>query len=182
MKQHLRYNVAIIICAVLALLFVTLTVVALVPSRSASGVEVKETIRVSSSLDGDSKGYRSQLRGVLINKTDARVKIDRLELVVGNGKEEKQIVLRNITLEPRVAYDLQAYGYEWEDTVAYDRVLSVTAVCGETREQISNNTVALRFDPVALLWGVLALIDAILLVRFSKMRYYLAQEDRMKIE
>ncbi|MBQ9784927.1 MAG: hypothetical protein IJW29_05460 [Clostridia bacterium] len=182
MKQHIKYNVAIIALGALALLFVVLALVAILPPRSVTGVSVKETIRVSSSLDGDSKGYRSQLRGVIVNKSNERVKIDRLELVVSNGKDEKQIVLRDIVLAPRVVYDLQNAENEWEDAVAYDRVLSVTVVSGGEREVISNNTVGLRFDLAALLWTVLAVIDGILLVRVSKTRYYLAQEDRMKAE
>ena len=179
MKKHIRYNVAIIVCAMLAVVFSVLAVIALLPEKTESGVEVKETIRVSSSLDGDSKGYRSQLRGVIVNKSDKTVKIDRLELVVSNGREEKQIVLRDITLTPRVVYDIQNADYEWEDTVAYDRILSVTVVSGSLREQIPNNTVGLQFDLAVLLWVVLTVIDAIVLVRVSKLRYYLAQEDRM---
>ena len=182
MKRHIRYNVAILVSGALALLFAVLAVLALLPERTVTGVEIKETIRVSSSLDGDSEGYRSQLRGVIVNKSNERVKIDRLELVVSNGQDEKLVVLRDITLSPRLIYDMQEADCEWEDRVAYDRVLSVTVVSGEVREQISNNTVGLQFDLAALLWAVLTVIDVIFLVRFSKMRYYLAQEDRMKSE
>ena len=102
-------------------------------------------------------------------------------MLVGNGKDEKLIVLRDIEMSPRVIYDLQSHeNFEFESDAVYDRVISVTVVSGGERELLSNNTAGLTFRLITLFWGVLALVAGFLLVRFSKMRYYLAQEDRMK--
>lgn len=182
MKQHIRYNAAIAVCAALAVLLIVLLITSVNPSCSSLGIEVKETIRVSSSLDGDSDGYRSQLRGMIVNQNDERVTVEKLKIVVGNGKDEREITLTDIVLEPRVAYDLASNGCEWEDTAAYDRVLSVIVVCKDGTEQLANNTIGLAVNLTTLLWGVLTVIDGILLVFLAKQRYYLAQEARLKKE
>ncbi|MBQ9773629.1 MAG: hypothetical protein IJW30_03095 [Clostridia bacterium] len=180
MTRHIGHNLGIALCAILAILFAVLTVLSLLPPATTTGIEVKENIEVSSSASNDGR-YLVQLRGRIINKNDVTRTVERLEIVIGNGKTESErtLVLKDIELDPRTEYDLSDNTEDWSMEEAYDRVLSVTVTDDDVTEQIENQTVGLHLNLTTLLWGVLLVIDGIVLWKLCVQRYYLAEEDRL---
>lgn len=177
MKKHIGYNVAIAVCGILAVVFLVLLVLAILPPVKTLGIEVKDTVGVSSS--GLKDGYVVQIAGSLVNLNDEEVTADEVRILVSDGRNDKTVVFEDVKLSPRVPYDLL---WEWEDTIAYDRVKELTVVVGEASESLSNNAAGLVFDLNTLLWSVLVIVDAIALIYLAKQRYYLHQEDKMKGE
>lgn len=177
MKKHVGYNVAIAVCGVLAVVFLVLLVLAILPPAKKLGIEVKDTVGVSSSgLDG---GYVVQIAGSIVNLNEETVTADEVRILVSDGRNDKTVVLKDVKLSPRVPYDLL---WDWKDTTPYDRVKEVTVVVDGTSESLSNNTQGLVLNLNTLLWGVLTVMDAIVLIYLAKQRYYLYQEDKMKQE
>ena len=162
--------------ALLALTFLVLFVITLLPV-GLDGVRVQEPVRVSASaLDADGTKYLLQVRGSLINENDTPVVLDAITLRIKNGEHTKTVTLDGVTLQTRLALDLTD---SWEDTVAYDRVdaLSVTVDGREVRMENREESV-IGTDSVFTL--ALAALAALVCLGAAKQRYYLYQEERMK--
>ncbi len=177
MKQRIVYNIGIVALGALELFFAVMLIFSLVPPANSFGIEVRETLTVSSSvLDADKGRYVSQLSGILITTGDTDLDLDAIRVTVSNGAETKEILLKDVKLPSRLEQELF---YEWEDTRMYDRVLYVEVNAGEKSELLSNSTAGMVFDLGVLLWLVLGVVDGIFLTHVIKQRYYLAQEISM---
>lgn len=177
MKQRIGYNIGVIVLGALELFFAVMLILSLIPPVNSFGVEVRETLAVSSSVLDAKKGrYVSQLSGSLINKGDKDLDLDAIRITVSNGAETKEILLEDVKLPSRLEQELF---YEWEDTRMYDRVPRVEVIAGEHEEQLSNSTAGMVLDLNVLLWLMLCVVGGIFLTHVIKQRYYLAQEASM---
>ena len=179
-KKHIGYNVALILCALLAIFFLVMALVALFSTQTEGGIAVKETFDVSSSsLDAQNQNFVSQLSGKLINYEDEKAEIEKILIVVGNGKEREEIELDGTVLYPRLAEEIR---HEWKTSFHFDRVHSVTVVMGGERQLLANSTAAWEFNPNILLYTLLCAISCFGTVFVAKKRYYRYQEDTMALD
>ena len=93
-KKHTGLNLLVLLCGLLALLFLVLTVVAVFSTQRNEGIAVKEAFDVSASpLDTTNKNFVSQLSGYIINYEDEKAVIESIVVVVGNGREREEVKL-----------------------------------------------------------------------------------------
>ncbi len=178
-KKHIGYNIALIVCALLAITCLVLAVVALFSIRSGEGIAVKEALDVSTSaLDATDQNFVAQLRGSLVNYEDKAQKVEKILVVVGNGKHREEIELDGMTLHPRLAEEVF---YEWKTSFDFDRIHSLTVVVEGERQLLANNTAEWEFNPNILLYAILCALSCFGTVFLSKKRYYRYQEDLMAL-
>lgn len=178
-KKHVWYNVALIACALLAITFLVLAVVSLFSMQSGEGIAVKEAFDVSSSpLDTTEQNFVTQLSGYLINYEDKAQTVEKIILVIGNGRERKEIELDGLTLHPRLAEEIR---HEWKTSFAFDRVHSLSVVVNGERQLLANNTAEWEFNPNILLYAILCSLSCFGTVFAAKKRYYRYQEDQMAL-
>ncbi len=176
-KKHVLYNVAVLACALLAITFLVLAVVALFSIQSGEGLAVKETFDVSSSaLDANGQNFVAQLSGSLVSYEDKAQKVEKILVVVGNGKHREEIELDGMTLHPRLAEEVR---YEWKTSFAFDRIHSLTVVVESERQLLANNTAEWEFNPNILLYAILCALFCFGTVFAAKKRFYRYQEDQM---
>lgn len=176
-KKHIGYNIALLLCIVLAIFFLAMTVVSIFSIEGNEGVAVKEAFDVSSSpLDAENKNFVSQLSGYLINHEDEKAKVEKIIVVVGNGRERAEVELAGLTLYPRLPEEIR---YEWQTNLAFDRIHSVTVIVDGKSQLLANNTIEWEFNPDILLYAVLCAISCFGSVFAIKKRYYRYQEDQM---
>ncbi len=176
-KKHMGYNAAVLLCAILALTFFVLTAISLFSMQNNGGVAVKEAFDVSSSpLDTTNQNFVTQLNGYLINYEDEKAQVEKILVVIGNGREREEIELDGLMLYPRLAEEIR---YEWKTSFDFDRIHSVTVVVGGEHQRLANNTVEWEFDPDSVLYALLCGVLCFATVFVAKKRYYRYQEDLM---
>ncbi len=176
MKHHIGYNLAILFLGLAELACILLLVLSVLPAPGPFGLEVEEPLTVSSSQLEDGKSL-VQLQGRIITrqgqaKRDQTLYLDAIEILIGNGKDTKTVVLKEPSFAPRLAEEIFV---ETEESIPYDRVLSVTVVKNGERYALSNSVDSI-FKISTLISGFLAVVFALLLTHFIKQRYYLSQE------
>ncbi len=177
MTKHIGYNLLIVLSAAVTLLLLVLMLLSLVGDAAEVPLSVREEFIASSSLlEKGSDRYLVQVQGSLINLGDTPLQVDALKLCIGDGDTEWELVKEGFSLPVRFE---RPFLYEWEDTVPYDRVLSVVAVCNGEELPLANSTADAPFNISALIYAGLTLLAAWALLTVSKQRYYLAQADRM---
>ena len=176
-KKHVGFNLLVLACGLLAVVFLVLSVVALFSVQHGEGIAVKEAFDVSTSaLDTTNKNFVSQLDGYLINYEDEKNVVESITVVVGNGREREEVKLDGLTLYPRLAEEIR---YEWKTSFDFDRIHSVTVVVEGERQVLANNTVEWEFDPNIILYAALCALACFGTVFTFKKRYYRYQEDLM---
>ena len=176
-KRHIKYNVFVLLCGVLALIFLVLTVASLFGMKGNQGVAVKEAFDVSSSpLDTTNQNFVSQLSGYLINYEDEKAIVESILVVVGNGRHREQIEIDGLTLYPRLSEEIR---YEWKTGFDFDRVHSVTVIVNGQSQTLANSTAEWEFNPDILIYALLCAVSCFGVVFAFKKRYYRYQEDLM---
>ena len=174
-KKHVEKNLLVLLSGVLALAFLVLTLISLFSIGGNQGVAVKEAFDVSSSpLDTTNQNFVSQLNGYLINYEDKKAEIERIIIVVGNGRERDEIELEGLTLYPRLAEEIR---HEWKTNFDFDRVHSVSVVINGERQLLANSTATWEFNPNVLLFALLCALCCFATIFTFKKRYYVYQED-----
>lgn len=174
-KKYIGHNVIVLLCGVLALVFLALAVVAIFSIKGSEGIAVKEAFDVSAApMDASGKNFVAQLSGYLINYEDKKAEVDSILVVVGDGRERQEITLDKMTLYPRLAEEI---AYEWKTSFAFDRVHSVKVIVDGQSQLLANNTAEWEFNPNILLYGLLCAIFCFGTVLAGKKRYYRYQED-----
>ena len=177
-KRHIKYNVFVLLCGVLALIFLVLTVASLFGMKGNQGVAVKEAFDVSSSpLDTTNQNFVSQLSGYLINYEDEKAIVESILVVVGNGRHREQIEIDGLTLYPRLSEEIR---YEWKTGFDFDRVHSVTVIVNGQSQTLANSTAEWEFNPDILIYALLCAVSCFGVVFAFKKRYYRYQEDLME--
>lgn len=173
--KHVGYNILVLLCAVLALVFLVMSIVALFSIEGNEGVVVKEAFDVSAApLDAENQNFVAQLSGYLINYEDEKAEVESIIVVVGNGRDRQEITLEGITLHPRLSEEIR---HEWRTQSSLDRVHSVSVVIDGERRLIANSTVEWSFDPNILLYAALCALACLGTVFTFKKRYYRYEED-----
>ncbi len=174
-KKYIVHNLLVLLCGILALLFLVLTVVAAFSTQKNEEIAVKEAFDVSSApLDADGKRFVSQLSGYLINYNDKKAEVESIIVVVGDGREREEIELDGMTLYPRLDGELR---HEWQTGFAFDRVHSVAVVVDGEYQLLANSTAEWEFNPNIILYAVLCALACFGTVFAFKKRYYRYQED-----
>ena len=174
-KKYIWHNLLVLLCGILALLFLVLTVVAALSTQKNEEIAVKEAFDVSSApLDADGKRFVSQLSGYLINYNDKKAEVESIIVVVGDGREREEIELDGMTLYPRLDEELR---HEWQTGFAFDRVHSVAVVVDGEYQLLANSTAEWEFNPNIILYAVLCALACFGTVFAFKKRYYRYQED-----
>ena len=174
-KKYIWHNLLVLLCGILALLFLVLTVVAAFSTQKNEEIAVKEAFDVSSApLDADGKRFVSQLSGYLINYNDKKAEVESIIVVVGDGREREEIELDGMTLYPRLDEELR---HEWQTGFAFDRVHSVAVVVDGEYQLLANSTAEWEFNPNIILYAVLCALACFGTVFAFKKRYYRYQED-----
>lgn len=178
--KHVRYNLALLLCGTLAVFFLVLALVALFSFQKNEGIAVKEAFDVSASpLDATNQNFVAQLSGYLVNYEDKKANVEKIVIVVGDGRDREEITLEGLTLHPRLAEEIR---HEWKTSFAFDRIHSVSVVVGGERQQLANNTADWEFDPNVILYAVLCAVSCFGTVFVAKKRYYRYQEDQMALQ
>lgn len=176
-KKHIGHNIALLGCAVLAIFFLVMAVVALFSIQQNEGIAVKEAFDVSSSpLDAENQNFVSQLSGYLINYEDEKAQVEKILIVVSNGRERYEVELDGMMLYPRLAEEIR---HEWKTSFNFDRIHSVTVVVDGERQLLANNTIEWEFDPNILFYALLCAVSCFATVFVAKKRYYRYQEDQI---
>lgn len=174
-KKYIVHNLLVLLCGILALLFLVLTVVAAFSTQKNEEIAVKEAFDVSSApLDADGKRFVSQLSGYLINYNNKKAEVESIIVVVGDGREREEIELDGMTLYPRLDEELR---HEWQTGFAFDRVHSVAVVVDGEYQLLANSTAEWEFNPNIILYAVLCALACFGTVFAFKKRYYRYQED-----
>jgi hypothetical protein len=176
-KKHVGYNIGMILCALLAIACLVLSIVALFSTQRNEGIAVKEAFDVSSApLDAVNQNFVTQLSGYIVNYEDEKAQVDKILVVVGNGRDREQIELDGMVLYPRLAEEIR---HEWKTSFNFDRIHSVTVVVDGENRLLANNTVEWEFNPNVILYVLLCAVSCLGTVIVSKKRYYRYQEDQM---
>ena len=174
-KKHIGYNLLVLLCGILTLVFFVLAVGAIFLTQKSEEIVIKEVFDVSSApLDATNQNFVSQLSGCLMNYQDEAAKVESIIVVVGNGREREKIELDSITLHPRLAEEIR---HEWKTSLAFDRVHSVTVVVDGKEQMLSNSTATWDFNPNIVLYAILCALFCFGTVFAFKKRYYRYQED-----
>ena len=174
-KKYIGHNVIVLLCGVLALVFLALAVVAIFSIKGNEGIAVKEAFDVSAApLDASGNNFVAQLNGYLINYEDKKAEVDSILVVVGDGREREEITLDKMTLYPRLAEEVS---YEWETSFALDRVHSVKVILNGQSQLLANSTAEWEFNPNVVLYVLLCAMFCFGTVLAGKKRYYRYQED-----
>ena len=163
-KKHIGKNLLVALSGALALAFLVLTLISLFSTGGGKEIAVKEAFDVSS----------SPLNGYLINYEDKKAEIERIIIVVGNGRERDEIELEGLTLYPRLAEEIR---HEWKTSFDFDRIHSVSVVINGERQLLANSTAAWEFNPSVLLFALLCALCCFATIFTFKKRYYVYQED-----
>lgn len=176
-KKHVGYNIIAILCALLAVTFLVLALVALFSTQHNRGIAVKEAFDVSSSpLDTTNQNFVTQLSGYIVNYEDEKAQVDKILVVVGNGRDREQIELDGMVLYPRLSEEIR---HEWKTSFNFDRIHSVTVVVDGESRLLANNTVEWEFNPNVILYVLLCAVSCLGTAIVSQKRYYRYQEDQM---
>lgn len=176
-KKHIGYNLLVVLCALVALAFLVVSVVSLFSVGKSQGIAVKEEFRVSSSpLDAANQNFVSQLSGYLINYEDEKAVVETITVVVGNGRERREIKLEGLTLYPRLAEEIR---HEWKTDFNFDRIHSVSVTVEDESQVLANSTAEWEFNPNILIYALICAVACFATVFTFKKRYYRYQEDLM---
>ena len=176
-KKHIGYNLLVLLCALVALVFLVVSVVSLFSIGKSQGVAVKEEFRVSSSpLDTTNQNFVSQLSGYLINYEDEKAIVKTITVVVGTGRERREIKLEGLTLYPRLAEEIR---HEWKTDFNFDRIHSVSVMVEGESQLLANSTAEWEFNPNILVYAFICAAACFATVFTFKKRYYRYQEDLM---
>ena len=176
---HIWHNLAVLFCGALAIFFLALALVALFSFQKNEGIAVKEAFDVSSSpLDATEQNFVTQLSGYLVNNEDKKAEVEKILIVVGNGRDREEIEIDGLPLYPRFAEEIR---HEWKTTLAFDRIHSVSVVVDGQRQQLANSTANWEFDPNVIIYALLCAISCFGTVFAAKKRYYRYQEDQMAL-
>ena len=176
-RKKLAGCVRIGIGAALAILFLVLCVLEMIPSE-ASGLATKEVFRVSSAsltpADAQEKHYTCLLMGCVDNPTDAEIRVEGLRVTVEGEGVEKVLELEGFVLPARTSREVS---YSFEDTVCYDDVKALDALVGGETERISNRVGGALSIGGGLIVSLIGLVvSALFLVDSCKRFGYLKQE------
>ena len=176
-KELILQDLQILLWGLLTLVLAVLMILEMIPTISVGALEIGEPIKVSSSLISVSeKNYVSAISGSIFNSSDDPVRIEGVTVVVGDGKTEKTIEMDGFLLPPRTEEELSA---GWTGDIQFDRILSVTATVNGEACALSNADATGGTGGVAIFYLVLLLPVVWMLVRASKIRYYLYQETKL---
>ena len=176
-KKHIGYNLLVLLCALVAVVFLAVSVVSLFSIGKSQGIAVKEAFRVSSSpLDTTNQNFVSQLSGYLINYEDEKTVVETITVVLGNGRERREIKLEGLTLYPRLAEEIR---HEWKTDIDFDRVHSVSVTVDGESQLLANSTAEWEFNPNILVYALICAAACFATVFTFKKRYYRYQEDLM---
>ncbi len=178
-KLHMWQNLLIAVLAAATVFFALVSVLALIPVET--DVEIREEIRVSSSLvDVDGGIYLVVFEGALRNTTSKTLVVERLMVPVDGSNRQidaKTFTVEGITIPPRGTVTVSASETSMENCTKV----------GEVEALVDGNSLYLRnpaqIDPVsALIPAVITALLVFFLVRACKVRYYMAQEDKVDLE
>lgn len=176
MKQEIKQDIKIAVCAALTLLLLVLTVLEIFPGKQTD-LTIKETVTVSPSLVSTASAtYENAISGVLFNDSSDTLSVDAISVTVGNGKDEKTIKIPfNREIAPRTT---EEFSVSITDTVAYTSVEDVTAQI-EGKYYILSNVKQGTVGAVTLILIALLVLLGFLLYRNILIRYYMYQEKQL---
>ncbi len=175
---RLLADLQIAIWAFLALCLVILLILETRPTPNASDLSVSEPITVSSSMiDVHTKRYSTTVRGSLYNPTNSPVTIDKVTVsVMTEDKGYRVVEFEGFVLHPRMAEEITQ---SFTGGTVYQKVSRVSVtVNGEERVIINTTNRQASVRGAAIFFLVLLIPVVLLLIRASKIRYYLYQEKR----
>ncbi len=179
MKDQWLADLKIILCAVLALLAVVVGVLSLFSGQTA--LSVREEIVVSASpIDTYHDRFSCYLSGELFNPTDEEITIESLTVSVGDGHRHSPMPVEEIALEPITipARCKHSIFLEWEDVYEWDRVITVKATVAGESLALENPEKSIQLSGLTVSSLVILVCSLALLIRYSKVRAYIAQEKR----
>ena len=179
-KLHLAQDLLIGVLAVLTLFFALLSVLALIPADT--DVVISETVTVSSDRwtplgDPDTR-YHVTASGVLRNRTDKELTVEKLIIPVDNNgglNDPLELTMENIVIKPRDVMPFTTVPAESDKNCEY--IGEITAIVNG--EEIFLRNPADTDLSAVILPLLLTALAAFFLVWACKVRYYMAQEDRM---
>lgn len=178
MRNHIKHNLILLGLGILEIFFIVLLILSLLPKGATTDFAVDKQVSVSSSVLNKEEGtYISQFSGGFINRGSKQVKVEYLEITVGDGNRRERIRVEGIALPARTRYTLPTN--DWESSYMYDRVHSVVAVIDGESFLLANSTAGASFDPSVFLYLIPCAVIALFGVHFGKQRYYLWQEDQL---
>lgn len=165
----------LVLCAALALLFLTLGVLELIPAPTST-LTVEETFAVSSSkktADKEQPVYVCQLTGTLFNPTSEELTVELILRVDSPGGAHTSVTNIASSIPARASREIL---HEWESTVPYDRVTEISV-----RDKYGNVTELRNREGIGLspaIFGVLMLLFGLLAAYCGKQMLYAAEETR----
>ena len=179
LKARLLQDAQILLWGLLTLAILVLAVLELFTGESYDTLYVKERVKVSSSvISMTEQNYLCAVDGRLYNPTDEAIVVKELIVTVGNGKGTRRVEFEGFTLPPRTVKDLSA---TWTAMTSYQTVEQIRVKTDKEEMILSNLTD--DSSPISgglIFYAVLLIPCALLLIRSSKIRYYLWQEAKME--
>jgi hypothetical protein len=177
--MHIGQALLILLCFLLARFFIFLSVLALLPSDKPISIAEKITVSSSPLTADSSTAYLVQVSGYVKNNTRGTVVIEKITVPLKNTSSgaEGTVVLENIELP---AYGSRSLFEKEESQFIYDKVGEITAVVkGEEifLQNPENTSLTVFLIPAAA-----ALVCVYFLIKCIKKRYYMYQEDCMKMK
>ncbi len=173
-----RQNLKIVLWSALAVLILVLIVLE-AAMYGTQTLEIAKQFRVSSALVAvGSDEYICSLDGALVNSGDDVICADRVEVVVSGRKGSETVTLEGIDLYPRFDRDISV---TWQASVPYERIDRISVTAGGETDVLVNTVRTSPMDGVMLFYLILLVIDALLLIRASMIRYYLHQEEQAEM-
>ena len=145
---------------------------------NASELTVSEPITVGSSMiDVHTKRYSTTVRGSLYNPTNDPVTIEKVTVSVMTEDQGYRVIeFEGFVLHPRMAEEIT---HTFTGGTEYHKVSRVSVtVNGEERVIVNMSNQQASINGAVIFFLVLLVPVALLLIRASKIRYYLYQEKR----
>lgn len=173
-RDTILQSVKMGLCIVLVLLLATVAVLEMLPQKDV-GINVKERVGVSSSkIYADGSLYSTEIRGILINRTDTMRKIDSIRVVISDGDNKRDVELPSVMLYPGAEYDLV---HSFEGASKFDTVHEVYLTMDGQETRLSNRAISdFPLSGLAIFCLALLIPAVILTVRAAKGCFYLRQE------
>ena len=175
LKDRLIQSVQIVVFGLLALALTVLAMLELIPTQT-KGLQVKERIEVASfAVDSTGRRFVSSVHGSFKNNSNATVEIEKVHLLLSNGKIRKEIDLDGFTLPARCEQDVEL---NFECDVDVNTVVRIEATVNGERTVLENRSEAQTVNGFFVVYLVLLIPAVLLCIRAAKVRYYLYQESR----
>ena len=178
LKDRLIQSVQIVIFGLLSLALTVFLILEMIPSQK-KGLQVKEELHVASfAIDATGVRFVSSLNGIVKNTSDAPLEVASVRVTVSNGKIRREVELEGFVLPPRCEQDLTL---DFECDVAVNTVVRVEADVNGSTVTLENRNADVIVSGALIFYAVLLIPSVLLLVRASKVRYYLYQESKLAI-